>query len=122
MARSDESLRRWQRYPGARLLWQRQDGQGPLALLEMPRPHSYLLAGRAEKVWGDCDRIVLEEVVPDEQGAVVLSLHYLPGLRVSPSYVRLERAPEPQGRTAVDLIRLHLPAPVPRIRLSWDNP
>jgi hypothetical protein len=122
VARSDESLRRWQRYPGARLLWQRQDGQGPLALLEMPRPHSYLLAGRAEKVWGDCDRIVLEEVVPDEQGAVVLSLHYLPGLRVSPSYVRLERAPEPQGRTAVDLIRLHLPAPVPRIRLSWDNP
>lgn len=122
VTRSEESLQRWQRYAGARLLWQQHDGQGPLALLEISRPHSYLLTGRAEKVWGDCDRIVLEEVVQDEQGTVVLSLHYLPGLRVSPSYIRLERAPEPHGRTAVDFIRLHLPGPVSRIRLSWDNP
>jgi len=34
----------------------------------------------------------------------------------------VERAPEPQGRTPLDLIRLHMPGPVPHIRLSWDNP
>jgi hypothetical protein len=122
VARTESSLQRWQRYAGVRLLWQVRDRDGPLALLEIPRSHNYLLAGRAEKVWGDTDRIVLEEVSPDEHGAVILSLHYQPGMRVSPGYVRIERAPEPQGRTPLDLIRLHMPGPVPHIRLSWDNP
>jgi len=122
VARTDSSVQRWQRYAGVRLLWQGRDKDGPIVLLEIPRPHNYLLTGQARKVWGDTERIVLEEVAPDEHGAVILSMHYQPGMRVSPGYIRVERAPEPQGRTPLDLIRLHMPGPVPHIRLSWDNP
>jgi hypothetical protein len=63
--------------------------QGPGWIYAIRRAHSYALRGRAEMVHADRRHITLANVVP-EDGKIVLSLHYLAGLRASPSRVRIE--------------------------------
>ncbi|MCS7020434.1 MAG: hypothetical protein NZ703_00045 [Gemmataceae bacterium] len=120
VTRTDPSARRWGRYPKARLLWQHSPTS--VAVWALDRPFNYLLSGQAAEVTGSVERLVLREVVPDDQGSVVLSGHWQAGMRVSPAYVRVERSPDPEGRATVDFIRLQMPGPVPRIAITWDNP
>jgi hypothetical protein len=122
VARSAATARRWQRYPAAQVIWHQSDTANQILVLALNRPASYILSGQVGQLSATCERIVLEDVQPDPQGAVVLSCHWLAGLRTSPSYVRVERAPDPRGQGAVDFIRLQMPGPVPRLSLTWDNP
>jgi hypothetical protein len=67
-------------------------------------------------------RVILTNVVPNAAGEVNLSLHMLKGLRVSPSYIVVESMKDPTCRDPVDHIKLHMPSPVPRLTLMWENP
>lgn len=122
VARTEQSEGRWQRYPGVRLLWRGGSGVERVAVFALPRSGSYVLSGRVARLTASVERIVLEEAEPDADGSVVLSLHWQAGMRVSPGYVRVERAPDPRGQAAVDFIRLQMPGPVPRLSITWDNP
>ena len=62
------------------------------------------------------------DVRPNADGVVVLSLHAFEGLRVYPSYVKLETQSDPPVRDPIDHIRLRTPGPVPRVTLVWEHP
>jgi hypothetical protein len=112
--RTPATAARFRRWPHALPV----GGPEPFTLFALDRPRSYVLKGQARWVAADADRITLADVVP-EDGKVVLSLHHLSGLRVSPGRVQLEREPDPFD--PVPFIRLHLPGPVSRITLQWDG-
>jgi hypothetical protein len=92
---------------------------GARRLYRLQRPLSYVLKGSANEVKADRIGITLSDVVP-EQGEVVLSFHYHEGLRARPSWVRIEREPDPYD--PVPLIRLQMSAPAARVTLSWNRP
>lgn len=83
------------------------------------RPPSFALTGQAKLVHADCRRLVLTDVTPDDEGKVVLSLHYQEGMRVVPSRVRVER--EPDTHDPIPFVRLRLPGPVARVTLTWQG-
>lgn len=122
VARSPEVIARWGRYPPAREAARVHEAGRPVVLYALDRPRSYILSGSARWETATPRRIVLTHVLPGPEGDVQLSLHMLEGLRVSPSYVRLERLPDPTGRDPIDHIRLSLPGPVPRVTLTWEAP
>ena len=62
----------------------------------------------------------MTDVVPDANGEVWLSLHNLEGMRVYPSYIRIESLPDP--RDPISHVKLRMPGPVPRVTLVWENP
>jgi hypothetical protein len=41
---------------------------------------------------------------------------------VSPSYIVVEPMKDPTCRDPVDHVKLHMPSPVPRLTLMWENP
>ncbi len=120
VCRGERTAERWSRYTQAKVASRlTEDGQ-PVVLFAIDRPRSFILSGHA--VWESADtrRIVLTDVRPDEQGQIDLSLHAFEGLRVYPSYVRLETlkdATDPIGH-----IRLRTPGPIPRVTLVWEHP
>jgi hypothetical protein len=87
-------------------------------LFALKRQPSYALVGTA--VWrrADPDRIVLDDVVPQD-GEVILSLHYQTGLRASPSRVEVERHFDPNDTIA--FVRLRLAEPAARVTLTWQR-
>lgn len=88
-------------------------------LLILQHEPTFALRGSAKWLAADSQRIVLEEVRP-ENGQVLLSLHFQTGLRVTPSRVGLERAQDRDDR--VDFVRLRITDPmVTRITITWDN-
>ena len=68
----------------------------------------------------------LADVVP-EGGEVILSLHYLAGLKATPSRVKIEKVErepsshDPTGHDPIGFIRLKLTDPAPRVTLTWDR-
>ena len=62
----------------------------------------------------DSHHITLEDVVP-ENGCVVLSLHYQPGMRAAPNRVKIE--PETDPNDPVSLVRLRVDGNVARVTL-----
>ena len=98
------------------------EGGLPVVVYALDRPRSFVLGGSAKWESADARRVTLSNVVPNADGEVQLSLHNLEGLRVFPSYVRVEPMPDPTGRDPVHHVRLRLPGPVPRVTLVWENP
>jgi hypothetical protein len=96
----------------------RVSDQGPGWVFLIRRPHSFTLKGRAQLIHADCSHITLADVKP-EDGIVLLSFHYLAGLRASPSRVQVDR--EPDADDPISLIRLRVSGPVARVKLSWEN-
>jgi hypothetical protein len=93
-------------------------GSPPACLFELP-PRSFILKGHARLLSADARHIALADVEP-EDGRVLISLHYHPGLRVSPSRVQIEK--EPDAYDPVPFIRLRMPGPVARVTLTWRPP
>ncbi len=95
----------------------RDDGDG--YLLTLRHKPSFALRGSAKWLAADSQRIILEDVRP-EDGQVLLSLHYQAGLRVTPSRVQLRRAQDKDDR--VDFVRLLISdAAVTRITITWEK-
>jgi hypothetical protein len=131
VARSPSAIERWGKLsiatPTARLT---EEGQ-PVVFYTLNRRKSYVLnlgdgvAPGASATWESANtrRIVLTNVVPDADGSVKLSLHMLEGLRVSPSYIRVEGMQELRFCSdPIKHVRLWMPGPVPRVTLWWENP
>src|SRR5205085_12319865 len=106
-------------FPGAEPLADLRD-QGDGVLFRLDRIHSYALVGQATLRRADSQRIVLDEVKP-ENGRVILSLHYQKGMQVSPSRVQIE--PEKDAQDPVNFVRLYVPdlGPVACIMITWEQ-
>jgi hypothetical protein len=94
--------------------------QGNGILFRVERPPRFFLSGKGEVLQADWQRLALGELEPDEHGEVIISWHYDPNFRVSPSYVRIEK--DLDKNDPVPLLRLKLPGPVVRVTLTWNNP
>src|SRR5262249_28809400 len=96
------------------------DGEGSNWLFGVRRERrSFVLAGQAEWLSADCQRIALGNVVPQDN-EVVLSLHYQAGLRALPRQVQIERKQD--GHDPIPFVRLRLPGPMTCVTLSWSDP
>jgi hypothetical protein len=122
VARSPEVIARWSRYPAARVVARVTEGGRPVVLYALERPRSFVLAGSATWESADTRRVVLTNVTPSAEGEVHLSLHMQDGLRVSPSYVQIEKLEDPAIHDPIPVVRLRMPGPVPRITLTWEAP
>jgi len=87
-------------------------------LFEVNRTPSFALKGKADILDADSQSITFGNVEPD-QGEVVISLHYLAGMRASPGRVQVERASSGDG--PVDFVRLRLAVPAARVTLTWER-
>jgi hypothetical protein len=96
-----------------------RDGEpGCLFRVRRQRPASYALKGEARLVHADSRHMSFADVVP-EDGRVVLSFHYQPGMRASPSRVQIEREPDPGDD--IPFVRLRVNGPVARVTLTWED-
>jgi hypothetical protein len=124
VARSPAAIERWGKLAKASPIAQlTEDGQ-PVVFYKLDRPRSFILSGGGTATWESANtrRVILTNVVPNAEGEVQLSLHMLKGLRVSPSYIMVEPMKDPTCRDPVDHVKLHMPSPVPRLTLMWENP
>ena len=117
VAWTPESIERFRKLPFAKPMNLRNGGAG--VLFKLDRKPSYFLKGHGQWVQADSQRIALAEVVP-ENGEIVLSMHYQTNMRVSPSYVQIERDLDLDD--PIPMIRLRVPGPVARVMIVWDNP
>jgi hypothetical protein len=122
VARSPAAVERWGRFAPAKPVARLTEGGLPVVVYALDRRRSFVLGGSANWESADARRVTLSNVVPNADGEVQLSLHNLEGLRVFPSYVRVEPMPDPTGRDPVHHVRLRLPGPIPRVTLVWENP
>jgi hypothetical protein len=121
MARTPAAIERWGRLPQANAIARvTEDGQ-PVVFYSLDRKRSFILSGSANWESANTRRVILTNVTPSG-GEVCLSLHMLEGLRVSPSYIRVETLPDATCRDPVALVRLRMPSPVPWVTLTWENP
>jgi hypothetical protein len=118
--RGARTAERWSRYPQAKVAARLTENGERVLLFAIDRPRSYILSGHATWESADTARIVLTDVRPNADGHVVLSLHAFEGLRVYPSYVRLDTVKDTAD--PIGHIRLHTPGPVPRVTLVWEHP
>jgi hypothetical protein len=119
VCRTPESAAWWSREPMARELARFRDG-GEVVLFILERPRSFVLTGTATWERADRRKVVLTDVVPNEAGEIVLSLHYQPGLRVSPTVVYVDG--DKDLFDPIPMIKLRSPGPVSRVTLTWENP
>lgn len=123
VCRTPEAIGWWARYPSAKEVGRFRDG-GEVVLFELKptpeRPRSFVLTGKA--MWERADRrkVVLADVEPNEAGEVVLSLHYQPGMRVSPTVVSVDG--DKDLFDPIPMVKLRTPGPVSRVTLTWENP
>jgi hypothetical protein len=106
--------------------WDRVQGSIPLlddvtgALFTLKRQdRTYALKGQATLLHADAQHITLGDVIPDENGVVVLSFHWQAGLRAAPGRVQIER--EPDGHDPIGFIRLRMDSPAARVTLTWEH-
>ncbi len=120
LCRTSAAIEWWSSDPCTRELGRYRDG-GEVVLFELDRPRNYVRVGSANVIRLDRQKIILSDVVPDPAtGTLVLSLHHQPGIRVTPSVVRVERDPDPFD--PIPMIKLLVPGPTSRIVLTWENP
>jgi hypothetical protein len=113
------AVKRFHAWPVATAIADVQDQGEAGTLFQLQRTRSFARRGQVQWLRADCQRIVLGDVVP-EGDEVGLSLHYQPGLEVSPAYIRIERELDPYD--PIPFVRLRLPGPTARITLSWPGP
>jgi hypothetical protein len=119
LCRSPEAADWWRHDPTAKEVGRFRDG-GEVVLFALDRPKSFVLAGSATVERADRGKMVLTDVVPNEAGEVVLSLHYQRGLRATPTVVLVEG--DKDLFDPIPMMKLRLPGPVSRVTLSWENP
>ena len=90
------------------------EGEETYALYRLDRPHSYFLKGSGRVVSVAPNRVELADVEP-EDGAAILSLHWLDTWRSDPP-VGLN--PEPISPDPVDFVRIEASGRIPRLILS----
>jgi hypothetical protein len=116
LCRSPQVYARFRKLPGCREA-AHPAGDSSIHLLRF-KPGSFFLRGEGRILRCDIRHIALADIVP-EDGTVVLSMHYQPGLQASPARVQIERDSDAQD--PVPLIRLRIPGPVARITLTWND-
>jgi hypothetical protein len=117
VCRSPESSARFRAWKGAIETAQGNDN-GPVWLFTVVKaPRTFALKGQATVLHMDSHHITLADVVPDEDGIVVLSLHYQTGLKAAPERVLVE--PEPDGDDLICFLRLRMERPVARVTITW---
>jgi hypothetical protein len=118
IAWSPSVIERFRRWPGVeREIAVKDDVPGVLFVLK-PQGGSFVMKGHAELLEMDTTHIVLANVEP-EGGEVVLNLHYIAGLRGSPSRVQIDA--EPSGQDPIGFIRLKMVDRAERLTLTWDR-
>lgn len=118
IARTPDSIARLQRYLPAQIVHTFPDQTGTMFALLDINP-TYFLKGTGKITQMDWKRVALADLVPDEHGVVVLSLHHHSNWHVSPGYVELER--DVDATDPIPMLRLRLPGPVDRITLTWHG-
>ena len=93
------------------------DVPGILFVLK-PQGGCFVMKGHAELLEMDTMHITLANVEP-EGGEVVLNLHYIAGLKATPSRVQVDA--EPSGQDPIGFIRLRMADPTQRLTLTWDR-
>jgi hypothetical protein len=86
-------------------------------LLELDRPHSFILKGKARWLGAEMSRIRLADVRP-EDGVIELSLHFQEGLVASPGRVQIRRL---QKGDNIPFVQLTVEAPVAHLTLVWQK-
>jgi len=119
ICRSEAAVEFWVTEPMAREIGRFDDG-GEVVVYELERPHSFVRSGGGIVERADSERIVLRDLVPDDQGYVRLSFHFQRELRATPLTVMVEA--DPDSSDPVPLMRLRLPGPVSRVTLRWQHP
>jgi hypothetical protein len=119
LCRSPEAIDWWRHDTTAKEVGRFRDG-GEVVLFALNRPKSFVLTGSAIVERADRSKVILTDVVPNEAGEVVLSLHYQRGLRATPTVVLVEG--DKDLFDPIPMMKLRLPGPVSRITLSWENP
>ena len=119
LCRTPESARWWMGDPQAKVVGRYFAGTD-CALVELDRPRTFVLSGRATVAQMDRRCIVLTDVAPDESGWVRLSLHYQRELRIAP--LNVTPAPDSDPGDPIPFLKLQLPGPVSRITISWPHP
>jgi len=119
ICRSESAVQFWASEPMAREIG-RFDVDGEWVVFELDRPHSFVRSGQATVEQADAERIVLRDLVPDDNGCVRLSFHFQGELRAAPLTVKVEA--DPDSRDPVPLMKLRLPGPVSRVSLRWQHP
>jgi hypothetical protein len=109
-------LERFRSLPGSEEVFE-PGSAGAFNLVRLA-PASFFLRGQGRLLRADFRHIALADVVPEE-GTVVLSMHYQPGLQASPPRVQIEK--EPDARDPVPFVRLRVSGPVARITLTWNG-
>lgn len=124
VCRSPVATERWGRLPMARPVARLKESGLPIVIYALDRPKSFILQGKAKWESASPVRITLTDVVPDANGEVWLSLHYMnEGLRVYPTYIRMVEAKNKDRQDdPLSHIRLWVPGPIPRVTLVWENP
>jgi hypothetical protein len=122
MARSPAAIERWGKLTKAKPIARLTEDAQPVVFYELDRPRSYILSGTATWESANTRRVILTNVTPNAKGEVELSLHMLEGLRVSPSYIKVEKNEVPTARDPVYLVKLKIPYFVPCVTLTWENP
>jgi hypothetical protein len=118
VAWSPSVIERFRRWSGVdREIAVKDDVAGVLFALK-PQGGGFVMKGRAEVVEMDTTHIALANVVP-EGGEVVLNLHYIAGLRATPSRVQVDA--EPSGQDPIGFIRLKMTDETQRLTLTWDR-
>jgi len=119
LCRTPESARWWMTDPAAKVVGRYTAGS-ECTLIELNRPRSYVLSGRATVAQMDRQRIVLTDVTPDESGCIRLSLHHQQELRIAPMNAIADTDTDPSD--PIPFLKLHLSGPVSRITISWPHP
>ena len=119
LCRTPEGASWWTADPQAKVVGRFFAGTD-YVLLELDRPRSFVLRGRATVAQMDRQRIVLTDVTPDETGWVRLSLHHQQELSVAP--LNVLPTPDPDPADPIPFLKLPLPGPVSRITISWPHP
>jgi len=117
ICRTPESTARFRRLRVAAVVAEFKDNAGVMFALD--RRPTYVLKGRATVTQMDWKRVALNDIEPDEEGVVVLSLHHHAQWRVSPGYVTIER--DVDVTDPVPMIRLRVPGPVTRLTMTWKG-
>ena len=119
LCRTPESAAFWTADPKANVIGRYSAGVD-CVLIELNRPRSYVLSGRATVSQMDRGRIVLTDAAPDESGWLRLSLHHQQELQVAP--LNITPAADPDSSDPIPFLKLQLPGPASRITISWPHP
>jgi hypothetical protein len=118
VAWSPATVARFRDWPAAELIEELRDRGETGWLFRVRRRPSFALAGSAQWLRADPQRIVLGDVAP-YRGRVVLSLHYQAGMRVTPARVQIEG--DQNSPDAIPFVRLLLDEPAARVTITWEK-